>query len=197
MNRFLSSVFFQPDLDFVEWLVSYAEGRIILEIGSGSGHLLRELNKNGGKAWGIEPNYDFITMSQREIRSGQRITQVMVRYVEECAKILEALKPENTLIIFARPCHGHFVENSMDMIPRGIECLYITIQRNLDLYDDMGRYRDHAKEIDHGGTSADNEVVYSVTLPQTIPIRKHETFNRSQFIDSMYMDLETVERMEE
>ena len=74
----------------------------------------------------------------------------------------ELLGHPNGLYIFARPCHSNFVEVSLDNLPKGIEALYITVPENLEKYDDLGKYKDKAKQIFLKGNSVDNEVIYSI-----------------------------------
>lgn len=66
------------------------------------------------------------------------------------------------LLIFARPCHSDWVEETLDMKNDKVEALYITLLENLENYDDLGKWRDKAVLLKHKGSSADKEVVYSI-----------------------------------
>lgn len=61
---------FDPRQDFrninlVRLIISLVRGRKVLDIGSGSGFLLNELNKEGKKAFGVEPLTEMLTISRK------------------------------------------------------------------------------------------------------------------------------------
>jgi SAM-dependent methyltransferase len=165
MNNYLTDqVFFKPSPDRVDWLVKYAGKRMILDIGCGTGHLIRLINDRGGKAWGIDPFYNYEAQTRLDMMKGRNMIQVVPRPVETCAIFFRQLTPENTLVVFARPCHSKFVENAIDLMPIGMEALYITVPENIPLFNDLGAYQEYAEDITNNveGMSKDNEVFYSL-----------------------------------
>ena len=55
-------IFFRPDNDMIDWLVEYADGRLICEVGCGSCVVLAKLADAGAKVIGIEPDWDIEDM---------------------------------------------------------------------------------------------------------------------------------------
>lgn len=157
-------LFFRPDDQMIQWLKEYANGRIIIDVGCGTGWLLEELDNIGQKAMGIEPYWDVeesVAMNRWRIEQGKQMIHVLGQPVEQCGHILKALG-DKALMIFCRPCHSMFVVNALKLRPKGMEALYITVERNLYAYRDLGMYQDKAKRITHKGSSIDNEVVLSI-----------------------------------
>lgn len=57
--------FFEPDQEFVEWLIEYSGDRMIFEVGSGDGHLITLLHKYGkAKCFGCDPGFDLMEYMQ-------------------------------------------------------------------------------------------------------------------------------------
>lgn len=159
------SVFFKPDFTFVKWLAEYAEDRMIIDVGSGQGHLLRMLKRVGAKVMGLEPDFDYVGFMNSQIhrtRGGINPNEVLPWTVQRASKLIQGMG-DKVLLVFARPCHSTFVEEGIDNLLPGQEALYITIPENLDRYNDLGKYEEEAVLLDHQGTSEDEEVVYSVT----------------------------------
>lgn len=158
-----SNVFFQPDFEFVHWLTDYADGRMIMDVGCGQGHLLNMLDRTGAKKIGIEPFFDLATCLKAQSFSGRLMepNRILPWTVERAENLIQGSK-ENILLVFARPCHSHFVEKGLDIMIEGQEALYITLPENLNLYDDLGKYRSQAVLLEHKGSSKDGEVVYSI-----------------------------------
>ena len=156
------NLFFEPYPDMIKWLVKYANGRIIIDIGCGSGWLLKKLTEQGGKCIGIEPFWDIEDMQAWNMSNlGGNMIHVMPYRVEEQEKFIKALGIK-AMMLFARPCHSDFVENALNMRPKGMEALYITVPKNIELYQDLGEWDDKKILLNHEGTSIDNEVVYSI-----------------------------------
>lgn len=158
------NVFFKPDLVFCKWLKEYANGRLIMDVGCGQGHLLRMLKMVGAKVMGIEPNFDYQTYLTKRIgREGWTfsINEILPLTVEQAKGIIKSMG-ENVLLVFARPCHDDFVEEGIDYLVDGAEALYITLPENLRLYNDLGKYEDMAVQMEHKGISEDNEIVLSI-----------------------------------
>lgn len=157
-------VFFQPNNTMIDWLIEYADGRLILDVGAGTLHLCKMIRNRGyNKLFAIEPHFDYIKYSQMCILNDEERIHIDVQYVEKSSMFKSLLKI-NPLVIFARPCHGDYVLNALNLMPKGMEALYITLPENIDEYDDLGKYKSKAKIIPHEGMSKDKEVVYSIII---------------------------------
>lgn len=160
----LMNLFFKPDLIFVKWLIAYAGDRMIIDVGAGQGHLVRLIKRMGGKAIGLEPNINYTeVIKKRMLRHGDYdVNEILPFTVERAAKLINDIGGEKAMLVFARPCHSDFVEEGIDLMPEGMEALYITVPENLNKYDDLGAYTDYAEFVEHKGVSEDDEVVYSI-----------------------------------
>lgn len=145
--------FFEPDIEMLMWLRNYIGKRIPIDIGCGGGDLLEELNIGGV---GIDPFFTGDTFNLIE-----KGIHILPKRVQESREFIVALAKKG-IFIFSRPCHSNFVEETIDMLPKGTECIYITKPENIELYCDLGRYDSKKKLLKHKGTSPDNEVVYSI-----------------------------------
>ena len=150
--------FFQPDDTLLESIVKYANGRIIFDVGFGSGDLVIELKNKGARVSGIELFHEMETF-QKLLENG--IGSVLWGDVKMHSKLIKCLG-EKALLLFARPCHSDFVEFCLDFKDPKTEALYITVPDNLTLYNDLGRHQDKAKLIYLKGTSLDNEIIMSI-----------------------------------
>ena len=159
----VASVFFKPDLNFCEWLKDYANGRLIVDIGAGQGHLVRMLKMVGAKVMGIEPNLDYTLWLK--LRADKDLlrdpNEMLPGTAKDHRKLLYNLG-NKALIVFARPCHSNFVEDTIYHLDDGTESLYITLPENIHEYNDLGVFKEKATLINHNGVSEDNEVVYSI-----------------------------------
>lgn len=154
--------FFEPDQEFVEWLIEYSGDRMIFEVGCGDGHLLSLLHEHGkAKCFGCDPGFDL--MAYMNIRKEGKMIQVLPHAIESpmMKGIVEKLG-DNMLMVIARPCHSDFVENALALKKEGAEALYITVPENLDLYNDLGKFKKKATKINHKGSSKENEIVLSI-----------------------------------
>jgi len=160
----LANLFFRPDKDFKQWLIDYADGRIIVDVGCGTAILINDLADMGGKVMGIEPMFsseDMTGLTKHRLSQGKGIINIMPRTVQECANLLQAIGGK-ALLLFCRPCHSDFVVDALDLKHPDTEALYITVPENLTKYNDLGDYKDSAVKLNHKGWSADREVVYSI-----------------------------------
>lgn len=160
----LDLMFFRPDNNFIKWLVEYANGRIIVDVGCGTGWITQSIVNEGGKAIGIDSrfnNEDGIKINIRRLKYQQNTINFISDKIENQSKLLQALGSKG-LIIFCRPSHGNFVENCIKIKHKDTEVLYITIPENLEKYNDLGIFKSKAIKITHSGTSVDNEVVLSM-----------------------------------
>lgn len=163
-----STIFFNPDNTFVKWIAEYANKRIIIDIGCGSGLLLEKLRDVAkySKTIGIEPTFDYeskLEILMKNSNSNISPVKILPNYVED--KIVRTIIEQGgdkILMVFARPCHNDFVENALSFKQLNTEALYITKQENIKKYSDLGKFEKIAKKIKHQGTSQDNEIVYSI-----------------------------------
>jgi hypothetical protein len=162
----LSMMFFRPDQEFLKWIVEYANGRIIIDIGCGNGYMTERMADLGGKIIGVDPHFnleDSVEMNRRRITNGQQPVHFLPKRIQDCSDIITGLGKEKGILLFARPCHHTgFVEAALNMRPKGMEALYITIPDNMEKYDDLGKYKKKVKVLEHRGRSADHEVVYLI-----------------------------------
>lgn len=147
--------FFQPDKKMLEWLREYIGSRLPIDVGCGDCELLIELGKKGV---GIDP---LTTIDRLEALMKHGI-HLMPMQVELCETFLKGLGNGRAIMIIARPCHSPFVENAIDLAPKGMEILYITKPSNLTDYIDLGRFDDMKRLVKHQGKGKDKEVVYSI-----------------------------------
>lgn len=149
--------FFIPDEKLIESIVDYASGRIIVDIGFGSGELLIELKNKGAKVFGIEAFIDDDVALKLSLNNIHYIPGQVQNY----SGLIRKLK-EKGILLFARPCHSNFVEDCLDIKSSETEALYITIPENLNRYNDLGEYRKLAKQVYLEGNSIDNEIILSI-----------------------------------
>lgn len=161
-----ADVFFRPSLDMVEWIKERANGRLILDIGSGQGHLVTMLKRSGARAMGFEPNFNKEAWLKFRSENGQipDVNEIMPYRIQDTftKRFIESLGKDQVMLVFARPCHSDFVEVGIRNMPKGMEALYITLPENIHEYNDLGRFEKDAVKLDHEGTSEDDEVVYSI-----------------------------------
>lgn len=98
-------IFFSPDMEMVEWLKDYSGDRMLIDVGSGSGHLLNLL-KNRGKRYmmGIEPTFDFDAyLGRMTMRSSTDLMHILPKPVEECAGMLKNwVKTKKACLLFSQ-----------------------------------------------------------------------------------------------
>lgn len=145
--------FFEPNKRMIKWLQTYIGDRTPIDVGCGGCDLLVELGKGG---IGIDPlsRVDGIELMNSNI-------QFIPMPVQYCGSIIRGLHPK-AIVIIARPCHSSFIEDTIDLVPNGMEVLYITKPENIYLYSDLGEYDSLKKLINHKGKGSENEVVYSI-----------------------------------
>lgn len=161
-----SSLFFKPSRKMVKWLIEYADGRMIIDVGAGQGHLVRMIKQCGGKAIGLEPNFDhrlFVENSLKRYGTDFDVNEMLAMSVGEAKGLINGMgKGGKAILVFARPCHSNFVAEGIQNMPDEMEALYITVPENLHKYQDLGDYDFLKKKLEHKGVSEDSEVVYSI-----------------------------------
>ena len=156
-----SSIFFNPDQELIEWLIEYADGRIIIDIGAGTHiNLAKKIYDRGHKRIvAIEPTLTHMeALNLKRDRPGMHIMAEQLG--ESLSFLYQNSEYQKTLLIFARPCHSNFVENILDVKGSNVEALYISVERNQMSH--LGRYKASAKLLEHRGSSTDNELIYSI-----------------------------------
>lgn len=161
-----SNVFFRPDLVFCKWLKKYANGRLVIDVGAGQGHLVNMLGKVGGHVMGIEPNFDKrmwidMRLSQNDSMLSFNPNEMIQGTIQQNKSLISGMG-DKALLVFARPCHSDFVEIGIKNMPDEMEALYISLPENFDKYDDLGEFKETAVLLDHDGVSEDNENVWSI-----------------------------------
>lgn len=157
-------VFFQPDDNFVSWIKKYANGRIILDVGCGTGDLTILLNRAGARVVGIDPmmNYDGIVKEQMiDLAAGISRPHFLNKKIEDLTSLFVG-RGEQVLIIFARPSHGNYVHNTLKLKDKNTEALYITKPTVMEDFDDLREFRKKATLIPHEGRSTEQEQVWSI-----------------------------------
>lgn len=139
-------IFFHPTKKWIDWLIGYADNRIIVDIGCGEGLLLKELHKSG---------YDRLIgvnlYIRDELREYFRKTDRSIHLLEintlENNILKKMVSPDGKtpLFLFCRPCHGWWVDLTLPNLPAGAEVLYVGKPGNL--YDDIFKYNTDAKLI--------------------------------------------------
>lgn len=165
-------VFFQPDMTFVRWLKDYAQDRMIMEIGCGTGHLLHLLRAAGHNLLcGIEPQWDYMAQAEIDVQHDRNILQVMPWDVTRAANFIRTVTGARSghvrgcILLFCRPCHSNFVEEAIDCASPGTEIMYITKPENLERYCDLGTYEELATNLPYTGKCKDGEVVQVFIKP--------------------------------
>lgn len=150
--------FFEPDEEFLMWIKDYANNRLIVDCGAGKGHITRALHVMGCKVVGIDPYADYTKFRDENFRL--RLGHIhMIPDQSEHSKLAQM---PNSLLLFCRPCHSSFVEDTIQNMHPTSEALYITKPDNFDDYDDLGEFKELAVEIPHKGTSQEDEKVWSI-----------------------------------
>lgn len=159
------TIFFKPNTQFVKWLIEYAGDRIILDVGCGATFpLTQQLYFNGAKKLvAIDPEIDHMQYElfrYTKLKLGDSV-HILPGDIEKWKSIIQS-KHQDMLVICARPCHNDWVENMLDLKGDNVEVLYITLPENMELYNDLGKWKSKAVLLNHEGSSADKEVVYSI-----------------------------------
>ena len=119
-----SMKFFKPNAKIVKWLIEYAAGRLIIDVGCGAGQLLLALRKAGyHKILGIDALADCKQIS--------KFSKLGIQIVPAMAERFNLVRDKGHLLVIARPCHGGFTENVL-RANGGNEVLYIGLPTNIE-----------------------------------------------------------------
>lgn len=158
-------VFFRPDQTWMKWFKEYVNGRIVLDCGAGCGWLTGMLNNHFNVTTiAIEPLWrgkDIMSLNVSQMERNKPIIHAFAQPIQELGTFMKALGSK-ALMMFARPSHGGWVEEALDMRPEGMEAIYITLPQNLKRHDDLGKWKHHAKQIQYTGFTVDKEVIFSI-----------------------------------
>jgi SAM-dependent methyltransferase len=132
--------FFEPSEKWLDWLAKYAAGRVVFDVGCGAGHVTLSLLKRKVKVLGIDPRYKW---GLGELTP--ELSKVVLPYEAQHVKALR--NTPNTLVMFCRPCHSGFVQETIDVLHPTAEVLYISKVCNVgvDLVDMSTRVLDCPK----------------------------------------------------
>lgn len=162
INSLMSgTIFFEPDTDFVNWIIDRADGRIIFDIGCGSAHFLKELKRNGHHGLiGIDPYLDLPKMIM-DIRQefNEPIHLLPCKIGDGLPEKLLSETPERFICTLCRPCHHPLlVVEAYNLCKNlGVELLYIGLEKNVHL--DLISYGIPFEKLEHEGTSESDEIV--------------------------------------
>tara|TARA_R110000796_G_scaffold170446_1_gene287342 strand:- start:206 stop:1006 length:801 start_codon:yes stop_codon:yes gene_type:complete len=149
---------FKPSLGMCKWIRDYAEGRMIIHIDSGQGHLVRMLKMAKAKAMGIEKyinKEEWIKWRKLDDPNGWHndINEILQGTIQQQSRLIETLG-NKALLVFARPKDSESLNYAINNFFGKSEILLIETG---DLND-----TDPWKKLEHEGVSEDNEVVYSL-----------------------------------
>lgn len=169
INQYLQPVFFKPNTELIKWLIEYAKNRIIIDAGSGAKFpLSQQLILNGyKKVLAFDSFIDYNEFMKFKMLHGDILSEasfhVFPKEIQSMSELYnDSATIQKVLIVFARPCHSNFVEETLDLKGKDVEVLYITVPKNIKEYDDLGKWKKKKKLLKHKGSSADKEVIYSI-----------------------------------
>ncbi len=121
--------FFEPSSRWLDWMARYAGDRIVFDIGCGAAHITLALQKRGVKCLGIDPRY-----RQFDRMPVQLMSCVLTEDAQHCRLVRDMPK---ALLLFCRPCHSGFVQETIRAMHTTSEALYISKPKNvaIDLPD--------------------------------------------------------------
>ena len=158
----LPPTFFNPNSEFVDWILDYVSGRLVIDIGCGNGNFMRKLKKKGhNKLIGFDPftdYYAFTSTMRKEF--GEMIQLLPYEFAGDFGKSLLSKMPSETLICFLnRPCHSPLLVRDSYLLCKelGIELIYIGLEKNLEL--DLDDWDIPYKVLEHKGVGQDKEIV--------------------------------------
>jgi SAM-dependent methyltransferase len=124
-------IWFRPDRPFVAWLIAYAQGRLIVDVGCGEGELLSRIFQMGGDAVGVDPmpKQSFTHVGERRL-SPEVQMRMAGRFLPREAPNL-VTRGQDLLLVFARPSHMGWVEDAMCDTDPTSEILYISKPENV------------------------------------------------------------------
>jgi len=121
-------IFFNPTDEFVDKLAEVIGDRMVIEIGSGNGDLLKALLDRGISAIGIDPFADTTSLGP-EIRSS-----ILPFDLDQTMGLVDQWKGKKEIVFLtARPCHSGFPQEYLSMFGNRHEMIYIGYTKNLEI----------------------------------------------------------------
>ena len=158
----LPPTFFNPNSEFVDWILQYVGDRLVIDIGCGNGNFMRKLKREGhNKLLGFDPFVDYhaFSYSMRE-EFGEMVQFLPYEFAGDFGKNLLSKMPTETLICFLnRPCHSPLLVRDTYKLCKelGVELIYIGLEKNFDL--DLDEWDIPYTILEHKGKSKDGEIV--------------------------------------
>ncbi len=166
--------FFKYDPIFLNWLITYAGNRPILDIGCGEGHLLRDLLARTPRCHGTEVRY----ITDEDVAPHVTVSNHGVFPVQG---------HPGWLHVMARPCHGDFVQNTLNKA-RG-EVIIFTRKSTIEA--DAGPFFSLLRQIPVPGlhpTSDGEEVACFSFLPKSnFPWIKYEVLDDERPVGHVWL----------
>jgi len=133
-------IFFYPSDAFVSWLVEYAGDRLIIDAGCGEGLLTRKILDAGHEnVLAIDPRWPDVAMIYQSEIDGSDEIKLPSNHVVSLEAQHFANHRHPLLMVCARPSHGGWVSELVDLKADHIEVLYIgkpsNISRDFDELD--------------------------------------------------------------
>lgn len=147
-----SSKFFKPNKKLVKSLVKYFDNRLVVEIGSGSCHVIKKLFEAGHtRIAGVDPH-----PGKRILHHNSNIVNIISTRIQDVPALLNNAE---ALILICRPCHSGFVQYCIENKHPDSELLYIGLEENFDI---DGILDTKYEVINLKGSSEDDEVIISI-----------------------------------
>ncbi|MGB3491897.1 MAG: hypothetical protein WBA57_04165 [Elainellaceae cyanobacterium] len=157
-----------PDNDFIDWIISRADNRIIFDVGFGNGRVLEHIWERGySKLVGTDPFSDVMAINTHWIMNKELNGRSKPHFFyDEIGEGISQSILENSkgkmLGLLNRPCHHTLLVKSAyySFKKTGNELLYIGLRENIEqdlVWNDIP-----FEEIEHEGSSRDNEVVLKI-----------------------------------
>lgn len=119
-------IFFKPSARYAKWLATYANGRMIVDIGCGEGALIRAVRKAGyNKIIGFDLQFDPLDPSNKDLTNA-----VMPSDALESSLLAGKQKSPPMLCVLARPCHGGWPVMMAKLVTPHSELIYIGLECN-------------------------------------------------------------------
>lgn len=137
--------FFKPAPRFLEWMKVYCKGRgVVYDVGAGCGHVTRKLIQAGVGTVALDLNYRENAEVEVEISNS-----VLYEYLPD------------SVVMFCRPCHGPFVELTID---RAIRCRagsILYVGKPSKVAGDLGQFRKRFRRV-LSNAGEEGEAIYAM-----------------------------------
>lgn len=154
------SKFFKPDDDMTKFVMSLANGKTIIDVGTGTGHFLDKLRMNGYSNYiGVEPHTPHEYMSRKVIH---RILPHDINS-HHMQSMIEKIA-DKSIVTLCRPCHHPELIISTYLLCERLklDMYYIGLKKNLR--QDLDFYNIKYEAIPHEGSSDENEIILKLNF---------------------------------